>query len=207
MAGGTRLQRPIRLGSRPGPPRQDAGQQTDPLHEPYFPKGNSRALEGYTRACLRGPWGSLRGFPWPGPLPCWRLGPCLLLFLPLLFPLSTARKTPHCMSASPPRVPRTKLSNTSTRYEPPCEKALLGHTLFSPIPRTEAAETQPHPQRIQGPLPHPVSLSREPHSLPWSASPAPFQHQILCGIELESRKHSEREPRFSLKCSMGHSSS
>lgn len=122
-AGGTQLQRPIHLGSRPGPPRQDAGQQTDPLHEPYFPKGNSRALEGYTRACLRGPWGSLRGFPWPGPLPCWRLGPCLLLFLPLLFPLSTARKTPHCMSASPPRVPRTKLSNTSTRYEPPCEKA------------------------------------------------------------------------------------
>ena len=93
--------------------------------------------------------GSLGGFPWPRALPCWRAGPCLPLLRPLLFPLSTARKTPHCISASPPRVPRTTLSNTSTRYEPLCDKTLLGHAVFSRILTTEAAETQPRPQQIQ----------------------------------------------------------
>ena len=55
--------------------------------------------------------------------------------------LSTARKTPHCISTSPPRVPRSTMSSTSTRYEPQCERVLRS-ARRSPILRTKyAAET------------------------------------------------------------------
>lgn len=168
------------LGSSPGPPRQDAGQQTDPFHEPHFPEGNSRAL-GNRKACVI-PGEARRRLP-PAPGPC-SAGDAVLVFpfLPLLFPLSTARKTPHCMSASLPRVPGATLSTTSTRYEPLCDKALGGHAIFSPILRTEAAETQPCPRRIQWPPPHPTILPRAPHSL-CGLSPAPFSSTgyFVCG--------------------------
>lgn len=124
VVGKTQLQRHIGLGSSPGPPLPDTGQQTGPFHEPCFPKGNSRVLEGFHESM---PSWSLEGpseLPRPEPLTYWRLGPYLLLFLPPLLSLSfsAARRTPHCMLASPPKVPRCTLLNTSTRYELLCER-------------------------------------------------------------------------------------
>ena len=42
----------------------------------------------------------------------------------------TARRTPHCIPASPPKVLRPNKSSTSTRYEIPWERSLMPQFLF-----------------------------------------------------------------------------
>lgn len=127
----------------PAPP---GGWKTD---WPYFQKVPPALLSegkqqnaGWGRAYVIASPGPGNAEASPGPGPC-SSGSWAAVFSTFYFrsPLSTARKTPRCMSASPPRVPRSTMSNTSTRYEPPCEKALPGHTSVSPVPGTEAAET------------------------------------------------------------------
>lgn len=80
--------------------------------------------------------------PDPTPLSSWRLGCGLLHLPPLLFSPSTARKTPPPTSVSPPRVPRSTMSSTSTRYEPQCEKVLIGHTFIQPHPGDQGSREQ-----------------------------------------------------------------
>lgn len=117
-AGRMQLQRHIHLGFGPVPLPQDAGQQTDPSHQPYLPKGNSRMLEG-SRGVM--PMRALAQGLAAQRLPLAR-GPCSsgnravdISTFYFCSSLSTARKTPHCMSTSPPRVPRSAMPNTSTR--------------------------------------------------------------------------------------------
>ena len=93
-------------------------QQTDPSHQPYLPKGNSRMLEG-SRGVM--PMRALAQGLAAQRLPLAR-GPCSsgnravdISTFYFCSSLSTARKTPHCMSTSPPRVPRSAMPNTSTR--------------------------------------------------------------------------------------------
>lgn len=145
------------------------------------------------------PGEALGGCPGPWSLLCWRCGP-RLPFLPLLFPLSTARKTPHCMSASLPRVPGAALSTTSTRYEPLCDKALGGHAIFSPTLRTEAAG-RPSPVLGESSGLHLTPPSFPEHltasaDFPRPLSPAPDTLSV-----------GEREPRFSRTHLMSHCSS
>lgn len=88
-------------------------------------------------------------------LSSWRLGSCLLHLLPLLFSLSTAKKTPHSISASPPRVPRSTMSSTSTRYEPQCEKILMFiYTFMQPHPGDQGCRDQPDTVPFSSPAPH-----------------------------------------------------
>lgn len=82
VVGKTQLQRHIGLGSSPGPPLPDTGQQNGPFHEPCFPKGNSRVLEGFHESM---PSWSLEG---PSELPQAR-APALLETGSLSPPLST----------------------------------------------------------------------------------------------------------------------
>lgn len=90
VVGKTQLQRHIGLGSSPGPPLPDTGQQTGPFHEPCFPKGNRRVLEGFHESM---PSWSLEG---PSELPqAW--APALLETGSLSPPLST----PTPLSLSP----------------------------------------------------------------------------------------------------------
>ena len=105
-------------GFRPRPLPQDVGQQTDPSHQPYLPKGDSRTLEG-SRGVM--PMRALSQGLAAQRLPLAR-GPCSsgngavdISTFYFCSSLSTARKTPHCMSTSPPRVPRSAMPNTSTR--------------------------------------------------------------------------------------------